>query len=418
MSMARRPVPPRTGAPAGFSLTLVAVVAFVAVTYNPTTGAAYAATPPATTPSAPEKVPVFSPTDLGFVSCRIPGLVVTDKGTLVAYCEARRGKGGDWDPTEILVRRSGDGGRTWDGPSRLAGGADGDRRTYNNPLAIADPAGGIVHFLYCVDYARCYYRRSGDDGRTFSAPVDITPTFDAFRPEYDWNVIATGPTHGVRLSTGRLLVPVWLSTGGKKHHPSAVATVYSDDAGKTWRRGEIAIRSTAEVPYPNETVAVELSDGRVMLNARNEAARQRRVVTTSQDGATGWTAPAFDDALVEPVCNASIVRLPDPAAPGRGQLVFANPDSLEPRSAKPLAPGQRKVSKRQNLTLRLSEDDGKTWTASRTLEPGPAAYSDLGAGTDGTIYCLYEVDGGLTIARVTAAWVAEDRRSSSGPAGR
>ena len=77
-----------------------------------------------------------------------------------------------------------------------------------------------------------------DDGKTFTEPVEITSAFEAFRPSYDWKVLATGPGHGIRLSNGRLLVPVWLSsgTGGHAHRPSVVSVVYSDDRGRTWRR--------------------------------------------------------------------------------------------------------------------------------------------------------------------------------------
>ncbi len=72
---------------------------------------------------------------------------------------------------------------------------------------------------------RCFYIRSDDDGLTFTKPVEITATFDQFRPEYDWKVLATGPAHGIQLKSGRLLVPVWLSpgTGGHAHRPCVTA---------------------------------------------------------------------------------------------------------------------------------------------------------------------------------------------------
>ena len=237
------------------------------------------------------QIAVFDPKALGYANCRIPGIVATKAGTLLAYCEARKNKGGDWDPIDLLLRRSTDNGVTWTEPQVLARTTE-QNKTYNNPVAIPDRDTGAVHFLYCVDYARCYYMKSDDDGKTFSEAIEITaPAFEPLKKQYNWNVIATGPTHGIQLRGGRLLVPVWLSTGGKSHHPSVVATIYSDDHGKTWRPGEIAIADTKEVPNPNETVAVELSDGRVMLNARNEATNQRRVVVTSADGATGWSKP-------------------------------------------------------------------------------------------------------------------------------
>ncbi|MCX6903026.1 MAG: sialidase family protein [Verrucomicrobia bacterium] len=126
-----------------------------------------------------EKNDVFIAGQEGYALYRIPGLVVTAKGTVLAYCEARR-KGGDWDMIDIMLRRSTDGGKTWSdrrsmadvpGPktknplvlgTKLANPAD---VTYNNPVAIAD-GNGAVHFLFCLEYMRCFYTRSDDDGMT------------------------------------------------------------------------------------------------------------------------------------------------------------------------------------------------------------------------------------------------------------
>ena len=354
----------------------------------------------------PERFTVFDPHELGYANCRIPGIAVSTKGTVLAWCEARHGKGGDWDPIEILLRRSTDGGRTWAAPEHLAG--DG-KQTFNNPVAIVDQDGGAIHFLYCVEYARCFYMRSDDDGKTFSDPVDITATFEQFRKDYPWNVIATGPCHGIQLKTGRLLVPVWLSTGGHKHHPSLVATIYSDDHGKTWQRGDIAVRNTPDVPNPNETVAVELADGRVMLNVRNESPRHRRVVVISPDGATGWSAPVFDDRLTEVICNASIVRVSTQPPSDRNRIAFLNPDNdADPPTTRP----NHGVlwRQRKDLTLRLSYDEGRTWPVAKVLQAGPTDYSDLGVGADGTIYCLYG-HGGLTLARVTLDWLTDGKEA-------
>jgi len=181
--------------------------------------------------------------------------------------------------------------------------------TYNNPVLVADHD-GTVHMLFCLEYMRCFYQRSNDDGESWSEPTEITGVFDAFHAVYPWKVLATGPDHGIQLRTGRLVVPVWLSTGtgGNAHRPSVTATIYNDDQGKTWHAGEIAVPCTEELINPNETVAVELADGRVMLNSRSESKAHRRLVTTSKDGATNWSTPRFDDALLEPICMGSIVR--------------------------------------------------------------------------------------------------------------
>src|SRR5437763_1016173 len=209
---------------------------------------------------------------------------------------------------------------------------------------------------------------------TFSAPADITPAFEAFRPEYDWKVLATGPGHGIQLENGRLVVPVWLSTGtgGHAHRPSAVSVIVSDDRGKSWRRGDI-VAAHPDPVNPSETAAVQLGDGRVMLNIRHESLPRFRAVSISRDGATGWSPLRYDRQLPEPVCMGSLVRLDGPA--GRKGLLFSNPHNPDGRE-------------RRNVTVKLSEDDGRSWSASRSIEPGPSGYSDLAVGRDGTIYCF------------------------------
>src|ERR1700683_4911953 len=120
-----------------------------------------------------------------------------------------------------------------------------------------------------------------------------------------------GPGHGIQLRSGRLLVPIWLAlgTGGNGHHPSVNATIYSDDHGSTWHRGDIAIPNTAAFPDPNETTAVQLADASVMLNVRTEAKENRRTVVTSKDGVTHWSRPRLQEDLPDAICFASIVRL-------------------------------------------------------------------------------------------------------------
>jgi sialidase-1 len=395
-------------------------------------------------PALPAAEPRLGKTDLfeagkgGYKLYRIPGIVVTAKGTVLAYCEARKYSGLDWDDIEILLRRSTDGGKTWSEPAGLPRPegkfahnpaavakklAKEDQITFNNPVAIVDRDGSI-HFLYCVDYGRCFYLRSDDDGQTFRKPVEITATFERFHKDYACKVFATGPGHGIQLKNGRLVVAVWLSrgTGGNAHRPSVVATIYSDDAGKTWQRGDIVANETDPLTNPNETALVQLSDGRVMLNIRNESKRNRRAVAFSPDGATKWTRPVFDEQLKEPICMASLCRLSEKATQDRDRLLFANPDNLL-RSGKEGKPGQ--VRDRKNLTVKLSYDEGKTWPVFRVLEPGFSGYSDLAVGPTGTIYCFYErgsTDGKdiyatkyLTVARFNLEWLSDGKDSLGSP---
>lgn len=382
-----------------------------------------------------EKTDLFVAGEEGYKLYRIPGIVVTKQGTVLAYCEARKSDSGDWGPIDVYLRRSTDGGRTWlprqqlvhlEGdlpmnPVAVAQKLDkpGDN-TVNNPVAIVDQQSGAVHFLYCLEYMRCFYLRSDDDGVTWTEPVEITATFDAFRPDYDWKVLATGPGHGIQLTKGehqgRLIVPVWLSlgTGGHAHRPSVAATIFSDDHGRTWQRGEIAVPDTQDFIFPSETVAVQLSDGRVMLNSRSESKRHRRLVTISPDGATRWSLPQFDDALLEPICMGAIVRVREPQGDQPGLIAFSNPHNLARRDGKE-AEGRNRD--RVNLSVKLSYDEGRAWSANRSLEPGFSGYSDLAALRDGTILCFYERGstdginiyrtGRLTVARFDERWVQE-----------
>lgn len=372
-----------------------------------------------------EKTDLFKAGELGVALYRIPGIVVATNGTVLAYCEARKNSSSDWADSDVYLRRSTNGGIAWDAPRKIAHfgerlprspialarkeGSASDQ-TVNNPVAIVDRQTGEVHFLYCVNYERCFYLRSDDNGLTFTKPVDITQTFDKFRPEYDCHVIATGPGHGIQLKNGRLVVPVWLSTGVKGHSPSVVATIYSDDHGRTWQRGAIALPSTEDCPSPNETAIVQLVDGRVMLNARNNSKRNRRVVTISPDGATNWSEPRFDEALLEPICMASLVRYSaKPEAP-KNCILFSNPDNLN-NSKGGEKPGMHRD--RKNLSIKLSYDEGKTWTVNKSLEEGNSAYSDLAVLDDGVILCLYERHKMLTLARFNLEWLSNEKDSAA-----
>ncbi len=360
-----------------------------------------------------ETIDVFPPGFNGIARYRIPGIVVTTRGTVLAYCEARRNNSSDWGEIEVHMRRSTDGGKTWQPSQHIAHRAariegnphkktdEGAReQTVNNPVAIVDRVTGAIEMLYCVNYARCFSMRSVDDGVTWSHPVEITATFEPFRKHYDWKVIATGPGHGVQLKNGRLVVPIWLAYGRTgDHKPSAAATIYSDDHGKTWHAGELAVPNEGDLGNPNETMITILSDDRVMLVTRSVSAANRKIITSSADGATGWSKPVFHDELWEPVCMAGIIT--HPSQPGT--LLFSNPHTLAlDKSGKEIPAGR---GKRQNLSIKLSRDDGKTWPVNKTLEAGPSAYSDLAVLPDGTVLCLYERDQSIAAARFNLDWL-------------
>lgn len=371
-----------------------------------------------------ETMDVFQAGTNGYAIYRIPGVLVTAKGTLLAYAEARKKTGGDWGTIDIMIRRSTDGGKTWSEQRKIAAvpgavaknpvalaqnlATEGEV-TYSNPVAIPGARPGEVHLVFCLEYMRAFYLRSEDDGMTFSEPREITATFERFRTAYNWKVIATGPGHGIRLRTGRLLIPVWLSlgTGGHAHRPSVASTIYSDDNGRTWRAGEIALPNEGDFNIPNETAAVELSNGSVMLNARSESKAHRRLITVSKDGTTNWSKPVFHPDLLEPICMGTMVRLSTRRNGGRDRLLFANPDNLSRADGK-VAEG--KSRDRKNVTVQLSYDEGKTWPVKRSVDPGASGYSDLAVLPDGTILLLYERGrAALTLARFNLDWLSAGR---------
>ena len=382
-----------------------------------------------------EQTELFTGGQGGYPSYRIPGLAVTTKGTILAFVDARK-TAGDWSEIDICMRRSTDGGVTWSPQERVIhtglhaalgitfarnetavaqhlGGED--KIPISNQVPVVDRQTGAVHLLHCVNYARAFYQRSDDDGVTFSAPVEITKVFEEFRPEYAWKVIATGPNHGIQLAGGRLLVPVWLSRGGGPggHRPSVIATIYSDDHGGTWKRGAIVTGELDPLVNPNETVALELSDGAVMLNIRHESLQHRRAISYSPDGISDWTRPELVNDLYEPVCMAALERLSSIRSGGTSRLIFSNPHN----ATDPIPNHSSRFYVRKNLSLKVSYDEGRTWPVNRTLEPGAALYSDLAVLPDGTICCLYErrvtkdkvAVPVVTLARLNLAWITEGK---------
>ena len=359
---------------------------------------------------------LFTAREGGYYIYRIPGLQTAPGGELIATCEARGGVGGDWDGSDLLMRRSLDGGKNWLPAVPLARGADYGPGPMNNSVMAACPRSGVLHALFCHDYARVFQASSRDGGATFSAPAEITAAFAPFRRQYPWRVIALGPGHATTLRSGRVIVPLWLSAGTstefgpglRGHRPSCTAVVYSDDDGQTWRPGGIAVPQEG-FENPSEAVCIEREDGSVLLNVRSESERNRRLVTVSADGAGGWSKPEYHPELLEPVCMAGLARLSFAGGGQPGRLLFANPATLE----REFANWGGAVCDRKRLSVRQSRDDGATWPLERVVEPGPAGYADLAITAGGEAALLYERGmlehmgdtAALTLARFDLDWL-------------
>lgn len=310
-----------------------------------------------------------------FHTYRIPALTVTTTGVVLAFCEGRRDGGGDAGQIDLLLRRSLDGGRTWE-PQRTVDAEPGF--TNGNPAPVVDRRTGTVVLLFsrnpadqdetdiCAGRASrtVWVTRSIDEGLTWSTPEEITAT--AKQPDWTW--YATGPGHGVQLASGRLVIPCDHAVGvhlDRWRDPFRSHVICSDDGGDTWHIGGVLPDGT------NESTLAQLDDGRLYFNVRNHADTGRRGYAFSDDDGETFDALLWHQDLIEPACQGSVLST------AAGALLFSNPAS----------------ERRERLTIRSSLDHGTTWSSGVLVTDGPAAYSDLAITHDGTVLCLYETGG-------------------------
>jgi sialidase-1 len=325
--------------------------------------------------AAPTQVEVFRSGEGGYQSYRIPSLIVSMKGTLLAFCEGRVNSASDSGNIDLLLRRSVDNGQTWQATQRIV---DFDEDTVGNPAPVLDRSNGTILLLLTSNPGKLteqqilngastrdrtvWITRSTDDGATWTKPEDITTSTK--RPEWTW--YATGPGNGIQLRSGRLVIPCDHNTREADGRYSHV--IYSDDHGATWKIG-----GDAEVKT-NESAVAERKDGSLLLNMRSYHGKNRRAIETSRDGGLTWGPLALDEALIEPVCEASLISTVPWGKRSDGSLLFSNPAS----------------TRRERMTVRLSNDDGRTWSHSRVMYEGPSAYSSMAVLRDKSIGMLYE----------------------------
>ncbi|MEU0174552.1 sialidase family protein [Streptomyces massasporeus] len=323
----------------------------------------------------------------GYASFRIPAVVATRTGDLLAFCEGRVGSRDDFGNIDVVLKRSTDGGRTW-GPLTVAA-RNGDALA-GNPAPVVLDTGRvlIVHVrnaalatedairrgtVSAADGRRVWVRHSDDEGRTWSAHKEITR--ETKRPEWRW--YATTPGHAIQLTTGRIVVPANHSlppTGtdnGTEGRYNGGHCLLSDDAGATWRIGYVDDDTDGYI-NANETTAAELPDGRVYFNTRNDSPSPgTRADAHSADGGRTLAKPFRPQAgLTAPVCQAAVLQLRDPDL-----LLYSGPAD----------PGFRAL-----MTIRASTDGGTTWRPAYTVDGLPAAYSDLVRIDTDTVGLLYE----------------------------
>lgn len=311
---------------------------------------------------------------------RIPALITTKNGVVLAFCEGRKAGGGLAGDVDIVVKRSRDSGKTWS-PLEIA--LEGKGHTLGNPCPVVDQRDGTIWLAVTRSHGqdtedaivngtsrettRVLITSSKDDGKTWTPLRDISDTCR----EPNWTWYGTGPGVAIQLKSGRLLVPCYHAEADTKIYRSHA--IFSDDHGKTWKLGA----SIGE--HCTEAALVERDDATVVLIARSIKGKQEKTIALSKDGGKTWPDVKTDANLYDPSCQASLLRL----AGKTPRWLFCHP----------AGPGRR------DLTLRWSDDEGKRWPGAMLLRKGDSQYSSLARMPDGALGCLYDcwVDGNYRV---------------------
>ena len=382
-----------------------------------------------------EELDLYHAGDHGYYECRIPCLITSNEGTILAFNEARRNTGRDSDQIDIFLRRSFDGGKSFDDVQVVA---SKEGWVSGNPAPVQDRDTGTIWLPFCRNMCEqpggirgenlikqgkapreVWLTSSDDDGATWADPIEITK--DVKLDSWSW--YATGPGHSIQLSSGRLLVACdhcEMIDGDPKTDPDFSHVIYSDDHGASWHIGGITDR------FANESTALESADGRVCINCRNQFFEKGldpcfRRVGWSNDGGLSFSPLVRDASLSETVCQGSICRLTVAGDLNAGQVAAGSKDPagrlISDRNRVLFSnPGTGEEGNRRQLTVRLSYDECRTWPVAKVICEGPSSYSDICIAPDGTICCLYEkggeggvsfYSGDIVLARFNLEWLTD-----------
>lgn len=325
--------------------------------------------------------------DDGVKVYRIPGLVTTDRGTLIAVYDIRYDGSADL-PADIDVgmSRSTDGGETWAPMQIIMDMGPGRGDGIGDPSVLFDPATNTlwVAALWC--HGNLGWRGSGpgmtpdktgqlilvnstDDGETWSEPINITSQIK----DPSWCLLLQGPGRGIAMRDGTLVFPAQFQAPPDKQRIPSSTIISSKDHGETWQIGAGAR------PNTTESQVVELEPGTLMLNMRDNRGGSRAVMLSDDLGQTWRPHPSSRGALPEPVCNAALIKVRETDDPRSPILAFVNP-------AVPKRP-------RRHMTLKLSLDGGLSWPEAYHLlldEGSSAGYPSLTMIDEHTIGIFYE----------------------------
>lgn len=346
---------------------------------------------------------VFIGGEEGYHTYRIPSVITTSKGTILALCEGRASQA-DHAHNDIVMKKSLDKGKTWSDLEVIA--EQGDNCLNNPTLVELEESNRIIMMYQVYPYGfdehgavpgykkrdkvcRTYLIYSDDDGASWSAPKDITK--EVKRKEIVTST-ATGPGIGIQISHGTYKGRILMPFNQGPYNNWKVYAVYSDNNGKTWDMGEVAPEGSKGMG--NEVQMVELTNGDILLNSRSASGNKLRKKAISKDGGETWSPLMDDPELIEPQCQASLLRFNFANNNEPGRLLFSNPASKE---------------KRLLGTIRISYDDGKTWPLEKLIYEGSFAYSCLTKIDNSTAGLLFERDGykKISFSIIPISWLED-----------
>ena len=328
---------------------------------------------------------------------RIPSLLVTKSGSILAFSERRVGMH-DHAQNDIVLRRSTDGGKTWS--DEIVAFEDG-MNSINDPLTVQLENGRILLMFARFPYGRhardsgwirmadlgyddlqanvlTFICHSDDDGRTWSKPVDISR-----QVKHPTLLNANTPGAMIQLTKrpheGRVVTGLWgtlpIMKDGKRSREWRIVVAYSDDNGQSWKRTE-PLEDKSGIGFPNECQVAEAANGDVVLISRNQGGERFRKKAISHDGGETWTALDVDRGLPSVACMGSVIKGPE-KEDGTWDLWASFPSSAG----------------RQDGQIAVSKDNGQSWQIMKIIH-GPFAYSALQVSPDqSSLLCLYESDG-------------------------
>lgn len=355
-----------------------------------------------------ETTEVFPMTPQNKPNYRIPAILQAPNGDVLIFAERRNDGPGDIGDHDIVMKRSRDLGHTWSAEQMIF---DDEKRVCTDLTVGIDRSNGKMWLFFLRDKKQFAYFTSEDSGETWKGPVSVheqvtKPGWDQLRGKDDadqeevapkgrmaiWEKgwvqrYGCGPGNAmVQLSAGphagRLIVPARHREDiGKGRLRSFAHVFYSDDHGAAWRLGGTIGLNTSECQL------VELDNGDVRVVSRNESSEDapdnlRHLTSISKDGGETWGPVQRVEELITPRCHGAVERFSLVGKDDKSRLLFSSPASPFRQNEHPYG--------RYNLTVRLSYDEGATWTAGKAIWPHPSSYSDIVVLADRTIAYVYE----------------------------